>query len=100
VVGDCTPNAIFQKQLNAILTGQFFSLPRAAEDISGKKRIFGKDATMLDRMIGTSTCGLCNATLESDDKLREHQRMAHRGRGYEEKPQAAVVADKSEDSED
>jgi hypothetical protein len=55
---------------------------------------------MLDPMIGTSTCSLCNATLESDDKLREHQRMAHRGRGYEEKPQAAVVADKSEDSED
>jgi hypothetical protein len=55
---------------------------------------------MLDPMIGTSTCRLCNATLESDTKLREHQRMAHRGRGNEERPQAAVVAEQSEDSGD
>ena len=68
-----------------------------AEDKSGRKRIFGKDTTMLDPTIGTSTCSLCNATCESDAKLREHQRMAHRGRGNEESPQAAVVAEQSED---
>jgi hypothetical protein len=47
-------------------------IPRSAhpaEDISAKGRIFGKDATMLDPMIGTSTCSLCNATYESDTKL-------------------------------
>jgi hypothetical protein len=55
---------------------------------------------MLYPMIGARTCSLCNATLESDSKLREHQRMAHRGRGYEGKPQAAVVAEQSEDAED
>ena len=54
---------------------------------------------MLDPMIGTSTCGLCNATLESETKLREHQRMAHRGRGNEESPQAAAVVEPSEDRE-
>jgi hypothetical protein len=70
------------------------------ENISGKKRIFGKDASMLDPMIGTSKCSLCNATLESDTKLREHQRMAHRGRGNEERPQAAVVAEQSENNGD
>jgi hypothetical protein len=54
---------------------------------------------MLDPMIGTSTCCLCNTTCESDAKLREHQRMAHRGRGNEERPQAAVVAEPSENTE-
>lgn len=54
---------------------------------------------MLDPMIGTSTCSLCNATLESETKLHEHQRMAHRGRGYEERPQAAAVVERSEDRE-
>jgi hypothetical protein len=52
---------------------------------------------MLDPMIGTRTCSLCNATYESDTKLREHQRMAHRGRGNEERPQAAAVVEQSED---
>jgi len=55
---------------------------------------------MLDPMIGTSTCSLCNATLESNTKLREHQRMAHRGRGNVERPQAEVVAEQSEDTGD
>jgi hypothetical protein len=71
-----------------------------ADDISGKKRIFRKDVTMLDPMIGTRTCSLCNGMYESDTKLREHQRMAHRGRGNEERPQAAVVAEQSEDNGD
>ena len=69
------------------------------EDTEGKKRIFTKDAIMLDPMIGTSTCGLCNATLESEAKLREHQRMAHRGRGNDEGPQEAVVVEQSEERE-
>lgn len=83
-------------QLNAIVKGHFLSQLPVAEDVSRKKRIFRKDATMLDPMIGTSTCSLCNATLESDTKLREHQRMAHRGRGNEEKPQTAAVVERSE----
>jgi hypothetical protein len=55
---------------------------------------------MLDPMIGARTCSLCNGTYESDTKLREHQRMAHRGRGNDERPQAAVVAEQSEHTED
>lgn len=70
-----------------------------AEDISGKKRIFRKDTTLLDLVISTSTCNLCNGRYESDTRLRAHQRMAHRGRGNEERPQAAVVAGPSEDIE-
>jgi len=54
---------------------------------------------MLDPMIGTRTCSLCNGMYESDTKLREHQRMAHRGRGNEERPQAAAVVEPSEDRE-
>jgi hypothetical protein len=49
-------------------------------------------------MIGTSTYTLCNTTHESYDKLREHQRMAHRGRGNEERPQPVAVVEPSEDS--
>jgi hypothetical protein len=71
-----------------------------AEDKSGRKRIFRKDATMLYPMIGARTCSLCNRTYESDARLREHQRTAHRGRGNEERPQAAVVAEQSEDTGD
>jgi hypothetical protein len=55
---------------------------------------------MLYPMIGARTCSLCNGTYESDARLREHQRMAHRGRGNEERPQAAVVAEQSEDTGD
>jgi len=55
---------------------------------------------MMDPMIGTSTCRLCNTTCESDTKLREHQRMAHRGRGNDEGPQEAVVVEQSEDTGD
>jgi hypothetical protein len=55
---------------------------------------------MLDRMSGARTCSLCNATFESDYKLREHQRLAHRGRSYEEKPEATVVAEQSKDAQE
>ena len=95
MVGDHQRNAGFQKQLNAIYGG-LGQLP-AAKDISGEGRIFGKDAAMLDPMIGTSTCSLCNAIYESDTKLREHQRMAHRGRGNEERPPATTVLAEPED---
>jgi hypothetical protein len=53
---------------------------------------------MLDPMIGTRTCSLCNGTYESDTKLREHQRMAHRGLGNKEMPQAATVVKQSENN--
>jgi hypothetical protein len=53
---------------------------------------------MLYPMIGACTCSLCNGTYESDTKLREHQRMAHRGRGNEEIPQAAIVTEQSQDT--
>ena len=68
-----------------------------AEDISGKKRAFRKDVTMRHPVMGSSTCSLCNASYESYAKLREHQMMAHRGSGIEERPQAAGVLEQSED---
>ena len=54
---------------------------------------------MLGPMIGRSTCSLCEATYESDAKLREHQRMAHRGRGNEEGPRDATTVKVCEDPE-
>lgn len=80
------------------LRGQPLSRLIVAEDMSVKKRIFGKDGTMLNPMIGARTCSLCNGTFESDTKLREHQRMAHRGRGNEEMPQATAVVQQSENN--
>jgi hypothetical protein len=54
---------------------------------------------MFEPMVGTSTCTLCNTTHESYEKLREHQRMVHRGRSNEEKPQSAALVERSENSE-
>jgi hypothetical protein len=54
---------------------------------------------MPESVIGANTCSLCNASYESHSKLREHQRMAHRGRGNEERPQAAAVVEQSEDDQ-
>jgi hypothetical protein len=51
-------------------------------------------------VMGSSTCSLCNASYESYAKLREHQMMAHRGTGIEERPQAAGVVKQSEHPED
>jgi hypothetical protein len=55
---------------------------------------------MPEPVIGASTCSLCNASYESHSKLREHQRMAHRGSGNEERPQAAAVDQQLQQSED
>jgi hypothetical protein len=51
-------------------------------------------------VMGSSTCSLCNASYESYAKLREHQMMAHRGTGVEERRQAAGVGKPSEHPED
>jgi hypothetical protein len=64
-----------------------------------KKRLFGEGATMSDPTIGPSTCALSKTTHESYDKLYEHQKMAHRGFNNEERPQAAAVVERSENSE-
>jgi hypothetical protein len=53
---------------------------------------------MLQPATGLTTCKVCNASYESETKLREHQMMAHRGRGTEESPQEATVVAQSEDS--
>lgn len=45
---------------------------------------------MLQPATGTITCSACNASYDSETKLREHQRMSHRGGGTEERPQAAT----------
>jgi hypothetical protein len=55
---------------------------------------------MREPVIRSTTCSLCNASFESDTKLREHQRMAHRGLGNNERPQEAAVALKSEGPQD
>jgi hypothetical protein len=99
VASDCARNAIFQAQLNAISRCNSRSAFCGRGHISDKELVFGEDATMYDPMIGPSTCTLCNTTHESYDKLREHQRMAHRGRSNEEEPQPAAVVEPSEHSE-
>ena len=62
-----------------------------AVNILGKMRIFRKGAPMLQRGTDFITCSLCNVSYESDTKLREHQRMSHRGAGTEERPQEAAT---------
>jgi hypothetical protein len=47
---------------------------------------------MLQPATGWTTCSECNASYESEAKLRDHQKMSHRGRGTEERPQAKAVA--------
>jgi hypothetical protein len=51
---------------------------------------------MLQPAKGSNTCSECNASYDSETKLRDHQRMSHRGRGTEEKPQAAADAAQSD----
>jgi len=53
---------------------------------------------MIGPIIGTRTCSLCDAAYESDTKLSEHQRMAHRGRGNVESPDETII-ERPEDSE-
>jgi hypothetical protein len=48
---------------------------------------------------GYITCRECSASYESEARLREHQRMSHRGRGTEETPQAEAGVAQSEDPE-
>ena len=98
MVGDSGRNASFRKQLNAV-SQQFLNKVYVMQDISGLRRMWRKDLTMLDPMIGTRTCSLCKGTYESDIKLHEHQRMAHRGRGNEEKTKPAAVVPPSDDLE-
>jgi hypothetical protein len=47
---------------------------------------------MLQPATGFNTCSECNASYDSETKLSEHQRMSHRGRGTDEKPQTAADA--------
>jgi hypothetical protein len=51
---------------------------------------------MLQPVTGSNTCSECNASYDSESKLREHQRMSHRGLGTEEEPQSAADAAQSE----
>lgn len=51
---------------------------------------------MLQPATGSITCSVCNASYESETKLREHQSMSHRRGGTEERPQAAAVVVQSE----
>jgi hypothetical protein len=52
---------------------------------------------MLQPATGSIICSECNASYESETKLRDHQRMSHRGAGIEERSLAATDAVKSED---
>ena len=48
---------------------------------------------MLQPAMGLIRCTACNASYESETKLREHQKMSHRGGGFIGKPKtdASVV---------
>jgi len=61
-----------------------------------QKRKFRKDVTVLP-VPGSIICSVCNASYDSQTKLRDHQRMAHRSGGTEGKPQATAVVVQSED---
>jgi hypothetical protein len=79
------PNAI-----KCFLKSHFPSFLTVAEGMSGKKPRFRKDAIMLQPATGWVTCGEYNASYESETKLRDHQRMSHRGGGTEEGRLAAA----------
>ncbi len=51
---------------------------------------------MLQPTKGSITCTECNASYESETKLRDHQRMSHRGGCTEEKSQMPTDVVKSE----
>jgi hypothetical protein len=57
--------------------------PTPTEDIGGEKRKSRRDTNMLLGP-GSVICTVCNASYESETKLREHQRTAHRGVSTEE----------------
>jgi hypothetical protein len=85
------PNAI-----EGFLKSHFPSFLIVAEGMSEKKPGFRKDAIMLQPVTGSATCSECNASYESETKLREHQIMSHRGQGTEEKPETTEDITQSE----
>jgi len=52
---------------------------------------------MLQSATGSIICIVCNASYGSETKLREHQKISHRGGGMEERPRAAAEVARSED---
>ena len=52
---------------------------------------------MFQPATGYITCSKCDASYESEIKLREHQMVSHRGGGIEEGPQTTTDEVKSED---
>jgi hypothetical protein len=51
---------------------------------------------MLQPATGLITCSVCNASYESESKLREHRSVAHRRGGAEVRPQATASVVQSE----
>lgn len=51
---------------------------------------------MLQPATGSIACSVCNASYESESRLREHQSVSHRRGGTEERPQAAANVAQSE----
>ena len=51
---------------------------------------------MLQPATGTIICRICNASYDSETKLREHQNISHRRGGTEERSQAAADGVQSE----
>jgi hypothetical protein len=68
-----------------------------ADDMSGMSQRFRKDAIMLQPATGWVTCRECNASYESETKLRDHQRMSHRGGDIDEGQMAAASVVQPED---
>jgi hypothetical protein len=52
---------------------------------------------MLQPATGWITCSVCNASYESETKLRDLQRISHCRSDTEERPKAAIVVVQSED---
>jgi hypothetical protein len=46
---------------------------------------------------GSSVCSVCDASYESETKLREHLTMSHRKRGNEQESQTSVDVAQPED---
>jgi hypothetical protein len=54
---------------------------------------------MLQPTTGSIICSACNAAYESLSKLRDHQRVSHRGAGIVERPITEGVSVQAENPE-
>jgi len=72
-------------------------MARHSSERQGNTLKVRKGATMRQAPAGLIICSQCNASNESEAKLRDHQRISHRGAGIPQELQAPKDMRKPED---